>query len=456
MARSILGHEFGGFASDALHLSSWQVAAALAQFAQIALVTHRLGLHEYGRLALVIGVTVLISQFFDLNVGVAATTFGAAKLRTDPTGARSVFQFTYFMDGVTGLTAFVVAVSLAVAIGPRLIGANGTQLLILYAVVMLCSTLDNSSISILRLLDKFKVFALAATLIEGLRLGLIVVALSLRSSLTAVIVAMLIAAAVGGLLQLVLAAWLFRREVGQTSLFRRTPRVPPGERRAILKTMWHTNVISYVRLAQVQLPTVVLGAISGATQVGIYKIGTAAASVPAKLMDPGQMALLPRIARLWAEGRVSEVEKLIRRISYVSAGFTALGVILLAGPLARPVLELLGGSETANKARGVLIISALALGISAALFWNSAVLFSAGRARTLSRFYVLTGLTQCLLLVPLALWFGAVGAALALLGSQILGNALSTREALKCLREGDRASGLDLEVHPDAMLSNRE
>jgi O-antigen/teichoic acid export membrane protein len=432
------------------------MAAALAQFAQIALVTHRLGLHEYGRLALVIGVTVLISQFFDVNVGVAATTFGASKLRTDPAGARSIFQFTYFVDGITGLAAFVIAVSLAPVIGPRLIGDNGTELLILYAVVMLSSTLDNSSISILRLLDRFRVFALGATVIEGVRVGLIVLALSVRSSLTAVIVAMLIAAALGGLLQLLLAAWEFKRKVDQTFLFCRTRSVPPGERRAILKTMWHTNVISYVRLAQVQLPTVVLGAISGATQVGIYKIGTAAAAVPAKLMDPAQMALLPRIARLWAEGRVPEVRRLIRHISYVSIGSTALGVILLAGPFARPILELLGGSETANKARGVLIISALALGTSAALFWNSAVLFSAGRAHILSIFYLATGLTQCLLLVPLAWWFGAVGAAWALLASQIVGNALSTAGALKCLREGDRSPRRNLESHTDAMLSRRE
>jgi O-antigen/teichoic acid export membrane protein len=205
-----------------------------------------------------------------------------------------------------------------------------------------------------------------------------------------------------------------------------------------MKTVWHTNVISYVRLAQVQLPTLLIGALAGATQVGAYKIGTAAGCIPAKLLDPAQMAVLPRISRLWAVGRFADIGRLVRHASYISVAVTAVAFALLAGLLGDPVLRLLGGSKAVSTGKDVLIVSAVSFSLTAALFWNGAVLFAAGRARLLSRFYLFTGVAQCVLLVPLVVAFGAVGAAIALLVSTVLGNVLTTVSALKCLRQAER------------------
>jgi O-antigen/teichoic acid export membrane protein len=443
VVRAVRGSELGGLASDAGYVAVWQASSGLAQLAQIALVTHTLGLHQYGRLSIVIALAMLVSQFFDVRVGVAATTFGAAKLRTDPAGARGVFQLTYLIDALTGLIAFAVVAGLAWVVGPDLVGEHGGRLLLLYALVVLCSTLDQSSVSILRLLDRFRLVALSGTALEGLRLALVAGALAIEPNLTAVIVALLIAAAVAGLTQLRLAARAFRRTAAGTSLFAPGAELVRQERRAILQTVFHTNLVSYVRLAQVQLPAVFLGAVAGATQVGVYKIGTAAASALAKLVDPALMATLPRASRLWAEGRISELRRMIQQVSYISVGVSALGLALLIGPLQTPVLELLGGSDAADAASGVLILSALALGSNAAVFWNGVVLFAAGRSRTASTVSVVTGLTQCVLLVPLSLSFEAVGAAAALLGSMMVGNVLCTVKAWSCLHEDDRPTGSD-------------
>lgn len=438
VVRGLRGSDLGGLAGDAAYLAFWQAGSGLAQLAQIALITHALGLHEYGRLSIVIAFVVLVSQFFDVRVGVAATTFGAAKLRADPPSARGVFQLTYLIDGLTGLVAFVVVASLSWLVGPSLVGHDGADLLLIYALVVLCSTLDQSSISILRLLDKFRLLALCGTVLEGLRVVLVAAALAIEPSLTAVIVALLIAAAIAGLAQLWLAASAFRRGVDGTSLFAPALGLVQQERRAMLHTIFHTNLISYVRLAQVQLPAVFLGAVAGAAQVALYKVGTAAGSALAKLADPALMAILPRASRLWADGRISDLRRLIQQTSYASISVAVLGLVLLLGPLATPVLELLGGSEAADDAFWVLVLSGLALGINAAVFWNGAVLFAAGRSRTASMVSIVTGLTQCLLLVPLSLAFDAVGAAAALLASMIAGNVLCTAKAWNCLRGDDR------------------
>jgi O-antigen/teichoic acid export membrane protein len=436
--RAVRGSDLGGLASDAGYVAIWQAASAIAQLGQIALITHTLGLYEYGRLSIVIALTVLVSQFFDVRVGVAATTFGAAKLRTDPPAARGVFQLTYLIDGFTGLVAFAVVAGLSWVVGPSLVGAKGGELLLLYALVVLCSTLDQSSISILRLLDRFRLLALCGAALEVLRVALVGVALAIQPGLTAIIMALLIAAAVAALTLAWLAAKAFKRDAHGTSLFAPALGLIREERRAVLHTVFHTNLVSYVRLAQVQLPAVFLGAVAGATQVGLYKVGVAGGSALAKLADPALMAILPRASRLWADGRISDLRRLIRHASYVSVSLAVLGTVLLVGPLATPVLELLGGSQSADDAFWVLVLSAVALGINAAVFWNAAVLFAAGRSRTASLVSVVTGLTQCALLVPLSLSFEAVGAAAALLASMVVGNIVCTVKAWACLREDDR------------------
>jgi O-antigen/teichoic acid export membrane protein len=419
----------------------WQIVGALAQLAQIALVTHTLGLAQYGRLALVIASVMLVSQVFDMRVGVAATTFGAEKLRNDPKQARGLFQLTYLIDGATGVVGFVIVVALALIFGQTLLGDGGTTPLILYAVVVLASTVDESSVSVLRLLDKFRLMAICGTALECVRVVLVAGALAVDPSLVSVVLALVAAALIGAVIQLCAVSVVFRRSVDGTSIF--TPALDAvwGERRAVIRTVFNTNVVSYVRLVQIYLPTVFVGALAGATQVGVYKVGTAAGAALGKVADPALVALLPRVSRMWAEGRVADIRRLIRHVSYASVGLAVMGVVLIVGPFAEPFLELVGGSEAARTAKDVLVLGALAFGLNAALFWNGAVLYAAGRSGLASRIALLTGATQLVLLVPLTAFFDAEGAAAALLGSMAVGNGVAAVKAWRCLRLDERKSG---------------
>ena len=65
------------------------------------------------------------------------------------------------------------------------------------------------------------------------------------------------------------------------------------ERKGMRTTMFHTLVIQYSRVVQTQLPAVLLGALAGTTQAGIYKIGTAATAIIGKIIQPASQALLP-------------------------------------------------------------------------------------------------------------------------------------------------------------------
>ncbi|MEK6328613.1 MAG: oligosaccharide flippase family protein, partial [Actinomycetota bacterium] len=423
-------------AGDSLYVAVWQGATSLADLAQIALIAHVLGLDEYGRFAVLVAFVMLVTQFFDVRVGVAATTLGARELHRDPRRAAGIFQLSYLIDAVTGLLGFALVVALSFVVGPGLVGGNGTLLIVLFATAVLASTVGDSSLAVLRLLDRYRLVATYTVGLEAARVGLLAGALLISEGLVPVILALLAQRMLVTVVQVATAATSFRAAMGR-SLFRESALdAVTDTRRQMITTVLHTNVVSYARLAQTQLPTVVLGAISGPLQAGLYRIGMAAASAVGRLADPAYAALLPRLSRLFAAGRRESVRRLIVQSSLFSIPVMVAAFALVVA-LREPILELLGG-QGATHAAPVLVAGAAAFAINGAVFWNIGVLFAAGRTQVVAVIAVTAALTQVALLIPLVVTLDATGAALAFLGSMALSNLLITVIALRLLARGDQ------------------
>jgi O-antigen/teichoic acid export membrane protein len=430
--------EFGGLAGDSFYVAIWQGAVSLADLAQIALITHALGLDEYGRFAVAVAFVTLVAKIFDVRVGVAATMFGARELGRDSRRAAGVFQLSYLIDLITGVVGFAVVAALSLAVGPGLVGEQGSLLIVLYAAALLASTVEDSSVAVLRLCDRFRLVAACAVPLEAARVGMIAGAFLISKGLLAVMVALIVQKALATVVQVGAAAWAFRAEADRPLLRDRAIGAVGDLRRQVIRTVFHTNVVSYARLAQSQLPTVVLGAISGPLQAGLYKIGMAAAAAIGRLADPAYIALLPRVSRLLAAGRRLAVRSLVERASLVSVPAMAAALAALI-VLRGPVLDLLGGSGSADAAP-VLIMGGIAYAINGAAFWNVGVLFAAGRSRAVAWIAVAGAAVQLLLLVPLVLVLDdATGAALSFLCSLTLTNLAATLLALHAIRQGGGA-----------------
>lgn len=414
--------EFGGLAGDSLYVAICLGAVSIADLAQIALVTHSLGLAEYGRLALAMSVVVLVGRFFDVRVGTAETTFGASRMAAgDWDGLAGVFRVGYLIDAVTGILGFAIVAALAPFVGPWLVGDGGATLILLFALTLLISTVDDSSTTVLRLSGRFRLLAMTVVTVESLRIAAIALALAVNQSLTAVLVGLLAYDLVGAGVNLVAASRTFRRTAGRTLLGRASAQF--AGRTAMLRMVIHTNVVSYVRIAQVQLPTLLLGALTSASEVGLYKVGAAAGSMVGRIADPLYMSVLPRLSRLWSAGKRDEIARLIRNGTPVAA--TAVGMVLLVVIVfSSPILRIIGGSQ-ATAATPVLVLIGTGNAVSAVLFWNASLLFAAGRARLVAWISVATAVLQVGLLIILAPAFGATGAAVATCISLILFNLLS-------------------------------
>ena len=398
--------ELGGLAGDSAYSAMWLCAVSVADLVQIALVSHILGLAQYGRLALVISVVVLVGQFFDVRVGTAETTFGAGHIAArNWDGASHVFRLGYCVDATTGVVGFLVVASIAPFIGPALIGRAGTELLLLYGLTLLVSTVDESSCTALRLMGRFRLLASYTVGLETIRIAAIAGALAVSQTLTAILVALVGYDIAGATVNWCVANSVFRGASGR-SLVAKPQMQASFDRRSMLRTVLHTNVVSYARIAQVQLPTLLLGVVTSTSQVGLYKVGAAAGTIVARVVDPVYAAVLPRFSRLWARKHYAEITKLIRQATPIACGVVTTVLMLVLAFRGR-VLELIGG-HSATGAVSVLSFVAVGYAVSGALFWNTGLLFAAGRSKMVSQIAVSSAVIQIALLVPLMILFASV------------------------------------------------
>lgn len=413
----------------------WQGATAIADFAQVVLIVRVLGIQEYGRFAIIVALVTLVGGFFSLRVGYAATSFGADALTSNPSIAAGIFQLTFLIDLFTSLAGFALIAGIAPLVGPSVTGGAEDGLLVLAALGLIASSPATTFMAVLRLLDRFKLIAICWAAIETLRLVLVLVSLLLFRNLVGVLVALLFGKLANGLMSAWMATRVFHRTAPGVRLWRfAIRRIPRDTKRQMLKMIMHTNFVGYGRLGQVQLPTLLLGSLVGATETGIYKLGLAAASLVGRVADPASAALLTRFSRLWANHDLVNIRRLIRQTSMLAIPTVtfALGVLVA---LREPVLRFMGAKGEIGTAATVLVIAGVAQGLYGAFFWNKTLLFAAKHASAISIAVCAAAAVQTIIVLVTARSEGAVGAAIALLVSEAIVYIGLTWIALRVLRQ---------------------
>jgi O-antigen/teichoic acid export membrane protein len=453
LLRALRRGELGGLVGDSFWVGVGQAAMALVQLIQIALVTHLLGLTAYGELALAVSVVSLAGRFFDLRVGTVVTVFAAERMRDALATARGVAQFGFVVSLIVGLLSTVVVGIVAIIVGQGLIGDNGTILVAVYGLTLVTGAFQDPGVALLRLLGRFRLVAIYTAALQLARLALVVVALFVFDSLVAVVVALVIVDGLTSAVELWASARVFKREAG-ISMFERGAWEPRPERRRMLRMMLHTNLVTYGSLAQAQLPDLMIGAIAGTTELGVYKVGMAFATGLGTLVQPLYGSVLPRLSRLWNAGRVADMRTLIRHVSYILIPAMAVIALLVAWPLQAPLIRALGGEEALAAGAGtVLVLGVIARAFGSSMFWNISVLWATGNSRVAAWIQVGSTCIQVGLLGVLVGPHGAIGAAVALLVSNLLLNTANTTFALRAMRADGPAGSeqaLALGEHQDA------
>jgi O-antigen/teichoic acid export membrane protein len=433
-----LSAETRGLAKDTAMLSVGKAATVVGMVTQVALITHVLGLTKYGVFALAVSFVALVDKFFDVDVTKAALAFGAPSLRRDPTRLAGIFQLSYLIDGLLGILGFTVVAVTAPFAGPWLVGDQGTLLFLLYGLTLLASTVDGSSNALLQLLDRYSALTGLVLLREAMRVLFVAAALLAFHSLVAVMIALVLQDALVGFGGAWLAVQAFRRRFRAHSLLHSQLRETRSIRRDMLGMVFQTNIIGYGRLAEGQLPALIVGAFSGPLEAGIFKLGMAGAVAIGQISDPAWNAVMPRLAKLWSDARISDVRRLLRQSTAVAAAvMLTIGTVVIL--LRLPILHAFGGTSAAAAAT-VFSLGVIGKIVNGVFFWNDSLLYAAGRARLVRQIYLPSVAVMVILCLALVKDYGANGAAVGVLVSAVLANVGLALAARPVLAGGETAA----------------
>ena len=421
-----------GFIRDSTKLGAGSAIVVAGYATQIALITHLLGLYEYGVFVIVVSTVDVVARLFDFQVGQMTTAFAADSLRTDERRTIGIAQFSYLIDISAGVVGFLMIVAIAPFAAEHLLEGESWWLFVLYALIMLATTTETTSIALLQLSGRFGGILRLTVIREIMRLTFVLVALLVFDTIASVIIGLVVMEAVMAVLWTFAANGAMREQTGGLGLTHRCLAATRGKRKEMARMVLHTNVISYIKVLAAQAPTLLVGAMRTPADAGLFKIGTSVAAIVGKPADPAWAAVLPRLAKLRAAGRPTEMRALIRQAS-LGAFLLISAMGLVAVVFREPLLRIVGG--TAALAAGtVLTLSVLARIVNGTLFWNSPLLYALKRASTASRIFVAVSVVFVPVLVVFVDRWGANGAAGALLFWNVVVNTGLTIAALRAMR----------------------
>jgi O-antigen/teichoic acid export membrane protein len=391
--------------------AAWIYAAVACGIAGTIVAARVLGRDDFGVFATALVVVGFFQILLDLTVEESLTKYGFRYVTGRDWGRlRRLFRQALLLKIVGGMLATLLVVSMA-PFADGIFDADGVgQALVAAALLPLVQSSENVGATALLLHSRYDLRSVYQAGSAALRLVAIVIAAPL--GVTEALVAIVAAQAVSTLVITFVGVVALRRFPSEPA--RALGEDVPEIRTFVLQSSLATGVISM----RTTLIPLVLGVVSGTTQVGLFRIaqtpqtGLAAASSPARLM------LMTEQTRDWEKGERRSILAGIR--SYTKWAGAVMLVAVPAFFVAMPwLVELVFTSEydgAVTAARVVLIAAA----IHFALGWTKSLPVTIGRPRLRIVTHGLETLIAIPLVAVLGAEWGATGAAVAVLASTLV------------------------------------
>ncbi len=398
--------------------SSWGVASTAIEFllglVSTALVARALGADDYGRVTLVVVTITSIRQLVDLRAWEGATRYLAEFLeKQEPALALATLKLAVLSDATVAIIAYGVTVALSGFVSGRLLHqADLAGSIQWYALILIFTMVNGTAEAVLRVFNRFDELAARWVAQAIWHLGFVIVALMMRARIRGFLLAYLMTEFAGAILLTVLAGRQIRRQLWPAR---------SAARLAALRPYWkdmrwfavHTALRATLKLER-RLGFLFLGYFRSPAEVGYYRVAYRAGRIMQELADPFYYAVYPEFARSGPGRRLTGQVARTASVATVGALLAVLGGILFAPELIR----LWVGTPYAP-AVGPFRVIVVAMGFTMATFWGTPAALGSGRPDVATRAMALALFTDVALLFLLVPRFGAMGAAIGLLGSSV-------------------------------------
>jgi O-antigen/teichoic acid export membrane protein len=370
-----------------------------------------LGRDDFGVFATALVVVGFFQVLLDLTVEESLTKYGFRYVASRDWGRlRRLFRQALLLKAAGGALATILILALA-PFADELFGSEGVeQALLAGALLPFVQASENVASTVLLLHSRYDLRGVYQAGSAALRFLAIVIGapFGVTEALLAIVVAQALATVAISLVGLV-ALQRFpaapARELGEDV---------PGIRSFVIESSIATGVISL----RTTLVPLVLGVVSGTTQVGFFRIAQTPQTGLAAASSPARLVLMTEQTRDWERGERRRILAGIRRYTRWAGA-----VMLVAVPiffLAMPwLVDLVFGSEYEDAVTAARIVL-LAAAIQFAVGWTKSLPVTIGRPRLRIWTHGLETLVAIPLVATLGAEWGATGAAVAVLVSTLV------------------------------------
>jgi len=379
-----------------------QAASYMAPLITLPWLTRTLGPFGFGRLTFCVAVTSYFVLFADYGFNLSATRRVAVHF-DDAAGRSRIFWNTITVKAVLAAAGLPCLLALTLII-PRL-SQERPLLLITYLSVA------GTVLTPIWYFQGIERQAVLGAITVAVRIVSVPAIILLVRSVNDVPVAAGISSGMtvlGGLM--CLGYLLAAHEVEPMS-------VDIGGLTATLKDGWHL----FVSTASISLyqatNTVVLGFVSGSAAVGQYGAAEKITQACQALLTPISQSVYPRVSRLMRDSHDSAFA-LIRKVLRIQGSFAlvlSIGLFVAAPRL----IPLLYGRQYTEAVSVLRWLAALPFLIGLSNVFGVQTMLAMGMNRLVSRILVAAGAVNVATLCVLTHWFGAVGAAMAVVGTEL-------------------------------------
>ncbi|GBD38531.1 Inner membrane protein YghQ [bacterium HR37] len=409
--------------------ASWllggKTASSVFSAVQTVVVARMLGVSEYGLLALIIAYVDILNQLFDFRVWETATKYiGTFWTSGEKEKTRSMIKLSYIVDISSGIVAFLIAIATAGIASRYLISSPQAQMLIcIYALSLLIDTANSTSDAILRVFDRFKTIAFIASLNNLIRLIMVSTALYLGMGIKGVLLSYIAASFVGFTLRLFAVAKTLK-DSGIERWWNARLGLIRQHWRGIAWFLGNTSLTGTLKMANDNyLGTLVLGYFAGKEAVAYYKVAKSVVKLINRITDPIYEAIYPELVKLFSLGAIEDIKRLLKE-STKNLGKIIVPIAAFIFILSYHILYFVFGAKYTPSSIALKLITIATL-ISLLTFWINPAFLAIEKVGLRNVIAIGSTLTYILLLLPLAIKYSYIGAAIAFLGYNLTNSLLS-------------------------------
>jgi O-antigen/teichoic acid export membrane protein len=390
--------------SSVLLVANWS-ATALGLLTSIV-VARTLGDYTLGQTIIAATLVTTLIHFMDIRTGEGMIRFmGNALVRGERREAVTFFYVGLSADvGLMAATLVLALIAVPLAAGaydqPDLI----RRLAGIYILTIPFATLEESFSAVLNVFKRFNLLAMITILHALARLAILLTLA--RYGAAAVMWGHVGAAAFSFLLYVITGAWLLVRNLGTlrgqgfTAAWRK-----------FLPFAFHTSLAQSLKSISENVDVLVLGAVRPPNVTSYFDIARNAANLITTPTTPVSTVVYPEMNEAYARGDLKRIRHLMRR--YTAGTLAISGAIYAVLALAAGwLVRVLYGPEFLPAA-GLIRILGISVVIQSALRLVRPAAMAANRPQIVTYYGLVSIVVRVLLLVPLAVWLGGAGAALA-------------------------------------------